>query len=85
MYLDANDDGNRRPVLTDLVGDCIYQAAAIRYRVKGDTADNEVEIPGFASFFLVTEGEERGLIRSLEVFINNQPVLDRAQAMAQAK
>jgi hypothetical protein len=67
------------------VGDTIYQAATIRYRAKGDTVENEVEIPGHANVFIVLDGEEKGLIKAMEVFINNQPVIDRVNAVAAAK
>ncbi|RSL74763.1 hypothetical protein CEP53_000078 [Fusarium sp. AF-6] len=56
----------------------IYQAAAIRYLVKGDDPEKDViEIPGFATFF-VRKGED-GKIRcyKAEIFLDPLPVFQR--------
>jgi ketosteroid isomerase-like protein len=42
-------------VYFDFVAPKIYQAARIRYRVKGDDESQDIEIPGFATFFVRNE------------------------------
>ncbi|KIW81549.1 hypothetical protein Z517_04575 [Fonsecaea pedrosoi CBS 271.37] len=65
----------------DYVAPRIYQAARIRYRVKGDdpSGKDDVEIPGFATFY-VREKEDGGLIcYRMEVFIDSRPLEKRLQ------
>ncbi|KAH7268355.1 hypothetical protein B0J15DRAFT_545223 [Fusarium solani] len=56
----------------------VYQAATIRYLVKGDDPEKDViEIPGFATFFV--KKEEDGKIRcyKAEIFLDPLPVFQR--------
>ncbi|RSL99587.1 hypothetical protein CEP52_009653 [Fusarium oligoseptatum] len=56
----------------------VYQAATIRYLIKGDDPEKDViEIPGFATFF-VRKGED-GKIRcyKAEIFLDPLPVFQR--------
>ncbi|RMJ19474.1 hypothetical protein CDV36_000863 [Fusarium kuroshium] len=70
----------RRSILmgVDYVSPRLYQAATIRYLVKGDNPEKDViEIPGFATFF-VRKGED-GKIRcyKAEIFLDPLPVFQR--------
>jgi len=67
--------------ITDVVGNRVYHAAYIRYRVKGDVVENEIEIPAAGNFELIISGEEKGLIRNFDVFLDNSPVKERIQAI----
>lgn len=64
--------------LLDVVGSKIYQAARIRYVVKGDDPDHDViDIPGFAVFFLrKTDGGRLKLYRA-ETYLNPTEVFSR--------
>ncbi|KAJ9149435.1 hypothetical protein NKR23_g4254 [Pleurostoma richardsiae] len=66
----------------DVVGDRVYHACTISYLIKGDTKENEIEIPAAAIHHVVTEGEEKGLIKRFEVFIDNAPVVQRMALFA---
>ena len=59
----------------DFVGQRIYQAARIKYRVKGDSPSgkNDVEIPGFAVFDLREEGA-RLICSRMETYIDTRPL-----------
>ncbi|EXJ79469.1 hypothetical protein A1O3_08971, partial [Capronia epimyces CBS 606.96] len=61
----------------DFVAPRIYQAARIRYRIKGDDATQDIDIPGFGTFF-VREGADGTLkcYRS-EVYLDPSPVFAR--------
>ncbi|KIX99031.1 uncharacterized protein Z520_05492 [Fonsecaea multimorphosa CBS 102226] len=66
-------------VYFDFVPPRIYQAARIRYRVVGDPADGsqDIEIPGFATFF-VREGEDGELkCYRAETFLDPSQVFAR--------
>ncbi|VUC28707.1 unnamed protein product [Clonostachys rosea] len=62
----------------DVVGDRIYQAAKIRYLVKGDDpGQGVIEIPGFA-VFNVEHGEgEKIRCYKAEIFLDPSPVFKR--------
>lgn len=65
-------------VFPDVVESKIYQAATIRYLVKGDDPERDViQIPGFAVFFLrQTDGERPKLFRA-ETYLNPTEVFAR--------
>ncbi|KIW10995.1 hypothetical protein PV08_10294 [Exophiala spinifera] len=64
-------------VYFDYVAPRIYQAARIRYRVKGDDACQDIEIPGFATFFVRKEPD--GLLKCYraETFLDPSQVFAR--------
>lgn len=49
--------------------------------MKGDVVENEVEIPAAGNFQLVVFGEEKGMIRNFDVFLDNSPVKERIQVV----
>ncbi|KAM0816618.1 putative SnoaL-like domain-containing protein [Seiridium cardinale] len=60
----------------DLVGnDKIYQSCHISWRVKADPERELVTVPAMAVFHLVTSGEEKGLIRAAEFYMDASPLL----------
>ncbi|KAK5046683.1 hypothetical protein LTR84_007444 [Exophiala bonariae] len=62
----------------DVVGSKIYQAAKIRYVVKGDDPERDViEIPGFAVFFLRERHEERPKLYRAETYLNPTEIFSR--------
>lgn len=64
-------------VYFDYVEPKIYQAARIRYLVKGDDPSQVIEIPGFATFFVREEaGGSLKCYRS-EVYLDPTPVFAR--------
>jgi hypothetical protein len=60
----------------DFVSPKIYQAASIRYRIKGDDASMEIVIPGFAVFW-VREEEGRLMMYRAETFLDPSQVFAR--------
>ncbi|KAK6072711.1 hypothetical protein SCUP515_07291 [Seiridium cupressi] len=63
-------------VSTDLFGnDKIYQSCHISWRVKADPERELVTVPAMAVFHLVTSGEEKGLIRAAEFYMDASPLL----------
>lgn len=68
----------------DYVAPRIYQAATIRYRVKGDSQDDEITIPGFA-VFNVREEDGRVKCYRAETFLDPSAVFQRiAEKSSQA-
>ncbi|KIW34716.1 uncharacterized protein PV07_01474 [Cladophialophora immunda] len=76
----------------DYVAPRIYQAARIKYRVKGDDPSGkaDVEIPGFATFYVRERGEDDGALGDgantgglicyrMETFIDTRPLEKRMQ------
>lgn len=64
--------------MLDVVGSKIYQAAQIRYVVKGDDPERDViEIPGFAVFFLREREGERPKLYRAETYLNPTEVFSR--------
>lgn len=64
-------------VYFDYVAPRIYQAARIRYRVKGDGPEQEIVVRGFATFYL-REDENRDLkCYRAEVYIDPSQVFAR--------
>ncbi|KAK7217482.1 hypothetical protein V2G26_005485 [Clonostachys chloroleuca] len=62
----------------DFVGDQIYQAAKIRYLVKGDNPEEDViEIPGFAVFNVKHGEDEKLRCYKAEIFLDPSPVFHR--------
>jgi hypothetical protein len=61
----------------DYVAPRIYQAATIRYLVKGDSLDDEITIPGFAVFFV--RKDDAGCVRCYraETFLDASAVFRR--------
>lgn len=64
-------------VYFDFVAPRIYQAARIRYRVKGDDETGDIDIPGFATFFVREESD--GLLKCYraETFLDPTQVFAR--------
>lgn len=64
--------------VSDVVDSKIYQAATIRYLVKGDNPERDViEIPGFAVFFLRHKDGERPKLSRAETYLNPTEVFGR--------
>ncbi|KAJ9603733.1 hypothetical protein H2200_011919 [Cladophialophora chaetospira] len=61
----------------DFVAPRIYQAARIRYRVKGDDAADDIEIPGFATFFVRNESDGSLKCYRAETFLDPSRVFAR--------
>ncbi|KAJ5263314.1 hypothetical protein N7478_010919 [Penicillium angulare] len=62
----------------DYVAPRIYQAATIRYLVKGDNPKtDEITIPGFAVFFVREDDDERVKCYRAETFLNPTQVFQR--------
>uniref|UniRef100_A0A8H7KFL2 SnoaL-like domain-containing protein n=1 Tax=Bionectria ochroleuca TaxID=29856 RepID=A0A8H7KFL2_BIOOC len=62
----------------DFVGDRIYQAAKIRYLVKGDNPDQDViEVPGFAVCNVEHGEDEKLRCYKAEIFLDPSPVFHR--------
>lgn len=59
----------------------IYTVVSIEYKGRGDTLENTVTIPAAANFCLVPDGEEQGLIKSLNVFIDDMPLREKIAAL----
>ena len=70
----------------DFIPPKIYQAARIRYRVKGDdeSGKEDVEIPGFATFFVREEDRKLKCYRA-EVFLDTSPLSKRMDQVLGAK
>lgn len=63
---------------TDYVPPRIYQAATIRYLVKGDdSAKDVIQIPGFATFFVKPGGDGSLRCYRAETFLDPSPVFQR--------
>ena len=64
----------------DYVAPRIYQAATIRYLVKGDNLDtDEITIPGFAVFFVRKDDADAGRVKCYraETFLEPSAVFQR--------
>jgi len=61
----------------DYVAPKIYQAARIRYRVKGDTPDQNIDIPGFGVFYLREDADGSLKCYRSEVYLDPTPVFAR--------
>ena len=62
----------------DYVAPKIYQAASIRYRVKGDDpATEDIAIPGFATFFVRDDDEGKLKCYRADIFLDPSPVFQR--------
>ncbi|KAJ5780622.1 hypothetical protein N7457_005782 [Penicillium paradoxum] len=62
----------------DYVAPRIYQAATIRYLVKGDSLDtDEITIPGFAVFFVRKDDAGRMKCYRVETFLDPSAVFQR--------
>lgn len=61
----------------DYVAPRIYQAARIRYRVKGDDASQDIEIPGFAAIFVRNEPDGSLKCYRAEIFLDPSQVFAR--------
>ncbi|UPK92227.1 hypothetical protein LCI18_003162 [Fusarium solani-melongenae] len=56
----------------------VYQAATIRYLIKGDDPEKDViEIPGFATFFVRKGGDGKIRCYKAEIFLDPLPVFQR--------
>lgn len=66
-------------VYFDFVPPRIYQAAQIRYRVVGDPDDGsqDIEIPGFATFFVCEEADGQLKCYRAETFLDPSQVFAR--------
>lgn len=66
--------------------DKVYQAARIRYRVKGDdtSGKGDVEIPGFAVFWVREEGDKLKSYR-METYLDPSPLLKRMEQVLGGK
>ena len=61
----------------DYVAPRIYQAANIRYLVKGDSLDTDDTIPGFAVFFVREDDAGRVKCYRAETFLDPSAVFQR--------
>lgn len=64
-------------VYFDFVEPRIYQAARIRYRVKGDDASQDISIPGFGTFFMREAADGSLKCYRAEVYLDPSPVFAR--------
>ncbi|OHW90290.1 hypothetical protein CSPAE12_11161 [Colletotrichum incanum] len=65
----------------DKVGDRIWLAVDITYRVKDDLEHEDINVPASGLVTLVTEGGDAGKIKRFEVFIDQTPVRQRIEAV----
>lgn len=67
----------------DFVPPKIYQAARIRYRVKGDdvSGKDDIEIPGFAVFFVREDASGSGMLECyrMETYLDPSPLMKRIE------
>ncbi|KAI1343366.1 hypothetical protein F5Y15DRAFT_232068 [Xylariaceae sp. FL0016] len=63
----------------DMVNDTIYQPCHIAWQVKGDPEKERIVIPAFAVFHLVMNGEDQGLIKSAEFYMDTSPLMAAIQ------
>ncbi|KAI1621115.1 hypothetical protein EDD37DRAFT_653413 [Exophiala viscosa] len=64
-------------VYFDYVAPRIYQAARIRYRVKGDMSEQEIVIQGFATFYLQEDEDKVLKCSRAEVYLDPSPLFAR--------
>ena len=62
-------------LVIDLVGDTIYQACTIKYRARNDPQKEEIIVPAFGVFNLVSFGNEAGKIKRAEVYLDPSPLM----------
>lgn len=63
-------------IVPDRVGaDKIYQSCRIRFQAKNDPEKERVDVPAMAVLHLVTSGEETGLIRQAEYYLDASPLV----------
>jgi hypothetical protein len=67
----------------DFVPPKIYQAASIRYRVRGDYQSREIVIPGFAVFWVKEDDGQLKMYRA-ETFLDPSEVFKRIGEKAAA-
>ncbi|KAF1985302.1 hypothetical protein K402DRAFT_394997 [Aulographum hederae CBS 113979] len=65
-------------VYFDYLAPRIYQKAAIRYIIEGDSEDQEIEIPGFGMFELKKEMDEIKCCVA-EVYLDPSPLAERVK------
>jgi hypothetical protein len=61
----------------DFVEPRIYQATRIRYRVKGDDAAHDIDIPGFGTFFVRDSADGFLKCYRAEIFLDPSPLFAR--------
>ncbi|KAK1996519.1 hypothetical protein LX36DRAFT_111099 [Colletotrichum falcatum] len=69
----------RRATAPDKVGDTIWFAVDITYRVKNDPENEEITIPAAALATLCTDGKDAGKIQRFDVFVDNAPVRQKME------
>lgn len=54
----------------DRIGNKIYLSCFITYVAKNDPEEKKIKIPAFGKFFMIEEGENKGMIERFEVFLD---------------
>ncbi|KZL72410.1 Ntf2-like protein, partial [Colletotrichum tofieldiae] len=65
----------------DKVGDRIWLAVDITYRVKDDLEREDINIPASGLVTLVTEGDDAGKIKRFDVFLDHTPIRQKIEAV----
>ncbi|KAK2016888.1 hypothetical protein LZ32DRAFT_600917 [Colletotrichum eremochloae] len=66
----------------DKVGDTIWCAQDIAYRVKDDPENEEIIIPAAGLLTLFMDGEDAGKVKRFDVFLDNAPVRQKMEAVS---
>ncbi|EXJ94915.1 hypothetical protein A1O1_00033 [Capronia coronata CBS 617.96] len=77
QYLPLLDLMEHEILYFDLVAPRIYQAARIRYRVKGDDAAQDIIIPGFATLFMRETADGSLKTYRAEIYLDPSPIYAR--------
>ncbi|KAI1449126.1 hypothetical protein F5Y02DRAFT_414387 [Annulohypoxylon stygium] len=59
----------------DIIENRIYQSCHITWQVKNDPEKEKVKVPAFAVIHLVESGEDKGLIKHAEYYMDGSPLV----------
>lgn len=59
----------------DLVGDKLYQACRITYRMNNDPEEEETKIPAFGVFQVPLSGKDAGKMKKVVVYLDPSPLM----------
>ncbi|KAI8962652.1 hypothetical protein F5Y11DRAFT_322303 [Daldinia sp. FL1419] len=63
----------------DMVGDKIYQPCHITWKVKNDPEKETITVPACAIVCLETSGENKGLVKKAEYYMDSAPLMAALQ------
>ncbi|KAI6082666.1 hypothetical protein F4821DRAFT_263703 [Hypoxylon rubiginosum] len=70
---------HHEPESFDLVDNKIYQPCHITWQVKNDPEKEKIIVPAFALIYLVTSGDDKGLISRAAFYMDGAPLMAALQ------